>query len=417
MMELIRKISGKNLHIFTAVLLIVLIFHSYLGIDLSIGVSSSPSIRGLFSSIAKDTDQLTNKTFFVDEWRREIILDAWGGISGIDYYSIPNVYSTEIYKVSFLLPANASKIRVQDAYGEYSVGIIKINREDTVQVNVTLRRPLKPREKNEFLISYRLPSDMFIDQIDWQDYRLELKLVKPKNVLIKKFSLIIHLPEGAEPKNFPSDLQVKRQGLATKMILTRYNVTEFSMSHITLEYQYSVLWRAFKPLTWIGATALVFVAFFLIKRFFYPTATAIPVPSTLLGDFVKLYEEKRRLTIELRSVEEQFRSGRISRRRLRIRRRTIEHRISELNKRLAELKNRIKATSDRYGELIKELEAAEIEIETLNADIDRVEARFKRGEISADVRRRLIDEYAKIRQRTEGRISEILLRLQEEASG
>jgi len=377
---LIRKISGKNLHIFTAVLLIVLIFHSYLGIDLSIGVSSSPSIRGLFSSIAKDTDQLTNKTFFVDEWRREIILDAWGGISGIDYYSIPNVYSTEIYKVSFLLPANASEIRVQDAYGEYSVGIIKINREDTVQVNVTLRRPLKPREKNEFLISYRLPSDMFIDQIDWQDYRLELKLVKPKNVL-------------------------------------RYNVTEFSMSHITLEYQYSVLWRAFKPLTWIGATALVFVAFFLIKRFFYPTATALPVPSTLLGDFVKLYEEKRRLTIELRSVEEQFRSGRISRRRLRIRRRTIEHRISELNKRLAELKNRIKATSDRYGELIKELEAAEIEIETLNADIDRVEARFKRGEISADVRRRLIDEYAKIRQRTEGRISEILLRLQEEASG
>jgi len=417
MVELIRRISGKNLHIFTVVLLTILMFHSCLGIDLSTGVSSSPSIRGLLSSIAKDTGQSTNKTFFVDEWRREIIIDAWGGISGIDYYSIPNVYSTEIYKVSFLLPANASEIHVQDAYGEYSVGIIRINKEDAIQVNVTLRRPLKPGERNEFLISYRLPSGMFIDQMGWQDYRLELKLVKPKNLLIKKFSLIIHLPEGAEPKNLPSDLQVKRQGLATKMILTRYNVTEFSMSHITLEYQYSVLWRAFKPLTWIGATALVFVAFFIIKRFFYPTSTAISVPSTLLGDFVKVYEEKRRLTIELRSVEEQFRSGRISRRRLRIRRRTIEHKISELNKRLAELKDRIKATSDRYGELIKELEAAEVEIETLNADIDRVEARFKRGEISSDVRRRLIDEYAKIRRRTESRISEILLRLQEEASG
>ena len=414
---MIREIGGENSYVIKALLLIILVILSCLGIGLSIGVSGSPSIMGDTSSTASSTDKPANKTFIIDEWRREIILDAWNGLSGIDYYSVINVCPTEIDMVPLLLPAKADEIRVQDAYGEYSVGIIKINREDTVQVNVTLRRPLKPREKNEFLISYRLPSDMFIDQIDWQDYRLELKLVKPKNVLIKKFSLIIHLPEGAEPKNFPSDLQVKRQGLATKMILTRYNVTEFSMSHITLEYQYSVLWRAFKPLTWIGATALVFVAFFLIKRFFYPTATALPVPSTLLGDFVKLYEEKRRLTIELRSVEEQFRSGRISRRRLRIRRRTIEHRISELNKRLAELKNRIKATSDRYGELIKELEAAEIEIETLNADIDRVEARFKRGEISADVRRRLIDEYAKIRQRTEGRISEILLRLQEEASG
>ncbi len=414
---MIRKISGKNSHIFTAMLLAILMIHSCLGIDLSTGVPSSPSIRGSFSSSAENTDQLTNKTFIVDEWRREIILDAWGGISGIDYYSIPNVYPTEIYRVSFLLPANASEIRVQDAYGEYSVGIIKTHREDAIQVNVTLRRPLKPGERNEFLISYRLPSDMFIDQMGWQDYRLELKLVKPKNVLIKKFSLIIHLPEGAEPKNSPSDLQVKRQGLATTMILISYNVTEFSTSYIILEYQYSILWRAFKPLTWIGATALVFVAFFLIKRFFYPTATAIPVPSTLLGDFVKVYEEKRRLAMELQSVEEQFRSGRISRRRLRIRRRTIEHRISELNRRLAELKDRITAMSDRYGELIKELEAAEVEIETLNADIERVEARFRRGEISADVRRRLIDEYAKIRRRTEGRISEILLRLQEEAGG
>ena len=224
MVELIRKISGKNSHIFTAMLLAILMIYSCLGIDLSIGVYSNPSVRGSLSSSAGNTNQLMNKTFIIDEWRREIILDAWGGISGIDYYSIPNLYSTEIYKVSFLLPANASEIRVQDAYGEYSIGIIKIRREDAIQVNVTLRRPLKPGERNEFLVSYRLPSAMFIDQTGWQDYRLELKIVKPKNVLIRRFSLIIHLPEGAEPKNFPSDLQVKRQGLAIRMILKRYNV-------------------------------------------------------------------------------------------------------------------------------------------------------------------------------------------------
>ena len=413
---MIKNTGVKNLLVLVALLLTMLMING-LGIVLSIGGSSSPSAICSSSNSVGNTGQLTNKTFIIDEWRREINLDAWNGISGIDYYLISNAYSTELYKVSFLLPANASEIRVQDAYGEYSVGITKIHREDAIQVNVTLRRPLKPGERNEFLVSYRLPSSIFIDQVGWQDYRLELKLVKPKNVLIKKFSLIIHLPEGAEPKNFPSDLQVKRQGLATMMILARYNVTEFSTSYITLEYQYSILWRVFKPLTWIGATALVIAAFFLIKRFFYPTAATIPVPSTLLGDFVKVYEEKRRLTTELRSVEEQFRRGRISRRRLRMRRRTIEHRISELNKRLADLKDRITATSDRYGELIKELEAAEVEIETLNADIERVEMRFRRGEISADVRRRLIDEYANIRRRAEGRISEILLRLQEEASG
>ncbi|MCD6537988.1 hypothetical protein J7L18_05195 [Candidatus Bathyarchaeota archaeon] len=413
---MIRKISGKNLLALAALLLTILMINC-LGIDLSIGDYGGLSVICSSSNSTGNTDQLTNKTFIIDEWRREINLDAWNGISGFDYYSIRNVYPTEIHKISLFLPAKADEIHVQDAYGEYSpLSIFEIRREDTVQINLTLKRPLKPEEKNEFLVSYKLPLDTYIEQTGWQDYRLKLKLIKPKNVIIKKFSLIIHLPEGAEPKNFPLDLQVKRQGLATMMILTMYNVTEFSTSHIMLEYQYSILWRAFKPLTWIGATVLIFVAFFLIKRFFYPAAVTVPVPSTLLGDFVKVYEEKRRLTMELWSVEEQFRSGRISRKRLRMRRRTIERRISELNKRLSELKDKITATSDRYGELIKELEAAEVEIETLNADIERVEARFRRGEISADVRRRLIDEYASIRRKTEGRISEILLRLQEEAS-
>jgi len=417
MMDLIREIGGENSYVIKALLLIILVILSCLSISPSIGVSSSPGALDDTSSTAGSADRPANKTFIIDEWRREITLDAWNGISGIDYYSIINVCPAEIDKVPLLLPAKADEIRVQDAYGEYSpLNIFEIRREDTVQINLTLNRPLKPEEKNEFLLSYKLPSNAYIEQTGWQDYKLRLDIVKPKNVLIRKFSLIVNLPEGAEPKNLPPNFQVKRQGLTTKIILIMHNVGEFGTSHITLEYQYSILWRAFKPLTWIGATALVFVAFFLIKRFFYPTAAAIPVPSTLLGDFVKVYEEKRRLTMELWSIEEQFRSGRISRRKLRMRRRTIEHRISELNKRLAELKDRITAASDRYGELMKELEAAEVEIETLNADIERVEARFRRGEISADVRRRLIDEYANIRRRAEGRISEILLRLQEEAS-
>ena len=414
---MIREITRENSYVIMALLLIVLVILSCLGIGLSIGVSGNPSVMDDISSTAGSTDKSANKTLIIDEWRREIILDAWYGISGIDYYLIRNVYSTEIHKVSLFLPAKADEIRVQDAYGEYSpLSIFEIRREDTVQINLTLNRPLKPEEKNEFLLSYKLPLDTYIEQTGWQDYKLKLDIAKPKNVLIRKFSLTINLPEGAEPKNLPPNFHVKRQGLTTKIILLMRNVRESGTLHITIDYQYSIFWRAFKPLMFIGATALLVTIFFIIKRLYYPAPVAKPVPSALLGDFIKVYEEKMRLSMELQSIEEQFRSGRISGKRMRFRRRTIEHRISELNKQLAELKDRITAASDRYGELIKELEAAEVEIETLNADIERVEARFRRGEISADVRRRLIDEYANIRRRTEGRISEILLRLQEEAS-
>jgi len=416
-MDLIKEIGGENSYVIKALLLIILVILSCLGIGLSIGVSGSPSIMGDTSSTASSTDKPANKTFIIDEWRREIILDAWNGLSGIDYYSVINVCPTEINMVPLLLPAKADEIRVQDAYGEYSpLNIFEIRREDTVQINLTLNRPLKPEEKNEFLLSYKLPLDTYIEQTGWQDYKLRLDIVKPKNVLIRKFSLIVNLPEGAEPKNLPPNFQVKRQGLTTKIILIMRNIRESNTLHITLEYKYSIFWRAFKPLMLIGATALALTVFFIIKRLYYPAPVAMPVPPALLNDFIKVYEEKMRLSMELQSIEEQFRSGRISRKRMRLRRRTIEHRISELNKRLTELKNRIIAASDRLGDLIKELEAAEVEIETLNADIERVEARFRHGEISADVRRRLIDEYASIRRRAEGRISEILMRLQEEAS-
>jgi len=364
-----------------------------------------------------NTSLTINETFVIDEWRREIAVDAWGGISASDYYLISNNQSEEIFQITFLLPANASNISLQDAYGDYSKdAIVAFAREEYTQVNITLRETLKPGERNEFLMVYELPSSRYINKKSWQDYTLKLDLVKPENWFVRKFSLVISLPEGAEIRNF-SETQYKaeRQGLSVKIILTEYDLVEYRSSHITLEYQYIILWAAFKPMIWAVGVALVGAAFFYVKRFLHPAAVVTPISPSILKKFVEVYEEKRRLSRELESLQRQFRRGRLSRRRLKLKRSSLGQKLATLNKRLAELKDQMITAAGRYEEMLKELETAEAEIETLNTDIERVEARFRRGEISADVRRRLLDEYSRIKERAESTISRILLNLQEES--
>ena len=154
---------------------------------------------------------------------------------------------------------------------------------------------------------------------------------------------------------------------------------------------------------------------FLIRKVSRPEAiTVTPVSSEVVRKFVDSYEDKRRLRSRLGSLERQVQRGKISRRRYRLRRSSLDGRLSRLQKDLTGLRTKIEAASSRHAEWMRQLETAEAEIETLDRDIGRVDVRYRRREISAEARRRLLDEYNRIKERAENRIAEILLRLREE---
>jgi hypothetical protein len=375
----------------------------------------SMMLQSLSTSAAETPGSEGNETFLLDEWKREIIIDAWGGISGSDYYLIFNNQSEDLYRITFWLPVNASGISVQDAYGEYpKTSIVTSIWEDHIELTVMLRAPLRTGERNEFLISYRLPPDLYIIQNSWQDYTLKLNLSKPENWFVKKFKISILLPEGAVIKSVSNEpYKVEKQGLSIKITMEEIDLEDFLHPQISLEYQYFIIWGAARPAIWAAIASLVGAAFFYIWRFFRPEAAVTPLPVSTLRGFVEAYEEKRRLLGKIESLERQFRRGRVSRKRFRLRRRSLEQRLSSLNRRLVELRGQIAAASRRYEEMMREIETAEAEIETLNVDIEHVETRYRRGEISADVHRRLLAEYSRIKERAENRISEILLRLEE----
>jgi len=62
---------------------------------------------------------------------------------------------------------------------------------------------------------------------------------------------------------------------------------------------------------------------------------------------------------------------------------------------------------------MRQLEVAETELDNIEADIKRIEVRFKRGEISAQTYRRLIENDLRRREKAKTTIDGVLLRLRE----
>jgi hypothetical protein len=395
-----------------------------LNLGATLGNAASTSALGIQAgNVAQNEDNgstAVNYTVEVDDWRREISIDAWGTISVADYFLMTNNLETEASYIFIALPLNATNVLTQDPYGTVLRYALTANTpEGYAEMTVFLSEPVQPGEKFKLLVTYGLPRTIYLTQQGWQDYTLNISIGKPDDWFVKQLSVIVILPEGAEFQGTTKQpYEVQKEAFSTKVEFSEANVTEFSEPSFTLRYTYIILWAAFKPALWIGTGAIIVAVIVFLKRMtprlYSAVEVATPFSPEILRDFVNKYEERRRLKSELDSLESQVRRGKLSRRRHRLRRSSVDGRLSRLEKDLAELKAQLSSVGGRYSERMKHLETAEAEIETLDRDIERTERRFQRKEISAEARRRLLDEYSRIKERAENTIAETILRLREE---
>ena len=353
----------------------------------------------------------------VAEWSREVKIDGLGGIAVADLYRIINRGDRSIDRITFVLPPNATGVSVQDAYATYAASKIVMNDfQEYAEVKVSLREALRAEEQVRLLIVYGLPFEEYVAQRGWQDYIVNVSVARPYDWILRRSKVTVTLPEGAELRlSSKEPSRIEKEGFLAKIEFAQDNVTRFHELNVNVEYRYLILWTSFRPTLWVGTAVALLGGVFFIRRMSRPeAAVTFALPSDVVGKFVDSHEEKRRLRSKLESLERQVRRGKISRRSYRLRRSSLDGRLSRLQRDLASLGAEIEAGSRRHAEWIRQLETAEAEIETLDRDIGRVEVRYRRREISAEARRRLLDEYSRIKERAENRIAEILLSLREE---
>ncbi len=356
--------------------------------------------------------------FSVDKLTREITIDTDGHVSISELFLLKSKTTFTIDHIHLQLPSTLSgNITAFDEQGRELV-IEPVSRQ-----NDTYGIPLHPysfveNQSRSFKLTYTLERDSNLIKIDSRNYKLNLSLLENLRIMPKTLTMKIIFPEGAAIQSFPQQrFSIQRDAFQETLTLSIFNITWLQNQQWTFTYSYAVFWTSFRPTLW--AAALVAIGSIIAFAWRRPKApTPVPllqalVPRKTLNQFLETYEEKKRILSEREQIRRKARKGKISRRRYKIRKTTLENKLSTLSRTLTELRQKIASGGAKYTDMMRRLEVAEIELDNIEADVRRIEVRFKRGEISAQTYRRLMEDDLHRQEKAETRIDGVLLRLRE----
>jgi hypothetical protein len=346
----------------------------------------------------------------IDTVDREIVLDPKEIIHIINVYSITN-RGDELETIDLSFPENAYDIKVRDDMGNLDFS------EGTETVKVNLRRTVATNETLMIFLSYHFPWKNYITQQNGIDYKLHFTFYENFNWTIQELIVSVKLPEGAkfyastpiEPSS------IENSGLQDTVTFDFSDVTPSEDLNFEINYRYLLFWSSFYPTIWVGILTVIVSAFAILWNVPKPSAAMIAqFPPDDLKSFVDAYEEKIRIKSHLESMESRLHKGKISRRRYKVRKKMLDGRISTISRNLSSLHDKIRAAGPKYANMMRQLEVAETNLEGAERDIQRVEARYKRGEVSKGAYAKLMDEYKHRSEEAEATIDGVILRLKDE---
>jgi len=372
-------------------------------------------------TLAKSTKGLA--TIEIKEVRRSIEVFDEGQISVFDSYSLENRGAENLTQVEAKLPPDAFSIHAFDDYGlipDSNLLIVKSG----AYTSTTITLPISIEEGTEgrFSVSFLLPGRNYTDAESLSSFHVSLTLFEDYDWTIRKLTTTIILPEGAAVISMPSSTglsNVQDDAFRESLTFVFYNATPFHDLSFDFSYGRSVLWDSFRPTLWMSAIVAVAGAIVGVWRVYRPAAAPLPtaivrVRAEDLRRFVDSYEEKMRYQREIESLETQVRKGKIPRRNYKVRKMTLDSRLVSVSRDLAGLREKIRTTGPRYADLMRQLEVAETELKSVEADINRAEVGYRRGELSPTAYHNVLETSYRRRDRAQTTIEGVLLRLREE---
>jgi len=354
----------------------------------------------------------------VTEVERNIRVEEWKVISVSENYRIVNLGTEPFDEFEVRLPQNASEVAFFDELGN-SLDYMLMDSKENVY-SVSLKLSLTQNGSRKFGVTYKVPWETYISREEPSLFTLKVKPLEVAYRVIKRLKVTISLPPGAKLQSSSLEPQMlEKDALREKITFVYLDAIPFHRLEINLTYAYPVFWSSYYPTIWAGAAAGIVCLVAFLKRVHRPPAVPAEVPTVVVKpevfrEFIEFYEEKMRIISELDLIGRQMRRGKIPRRRYKVRRRTLENRLSALSRELSTLKEQLKSTSPGYADIMRQLEVSEAEFEEAETGIRRVQARYRRGEISREAYNSLLKEYEKRRSEATVAIQGILLRLKEE---
>jgi len=358
----------------------------------------------------------------IKELKREIKITGAGEIEGSDSYRITNKAPQGTSFIEIVLPHNASNPSAYDKLGR------RLTLDATGRTNrykVSFASPLKTEESAVFTVKYCLLGEGCIEQKEPKNFDFVFPLFEHLDYYIDRSSVTFVLPEGARILSFENvsvagSYSITRDVFQERLTIDRQGVFSLDSFSVGITYEYDLLWLSFRPTLWMWALATVGCVIVVVwKR--PKAAISVTVPRVAVGvrsrnikSFVDAYEKKRKIILEFESLKIRVRRGKVPRSRYKVRRRTLETQLNALSRSLTDLKEKLRAAGGRYRDLMRRLEVAETEISGVEANIESIEVRHRRGELSLGAYRKLLADYEGRKDKAETTINEILIRIREE---
>ena len=363
-------------------------------------------------------------TQFLDlqEIERQIEILSNQQITVSDSYKVVNK-AGELNKINLKLPKGAYSLSASD-----ELGLIQESNLATEQLgeytNTTLTLSATYEENDEihFSVNYELPWDDHVAKDGFDGFVVSLSLFENLDQAIGSLTTTVALPEGAILSSSigPSQSSLQNAAFSTSFTFAFENATPFDDMSFSFAYRLPVFWGSFRPTIWMGTFVFIVGALVGAWRTYRPPVAA-PLPTAVttvraddLKDFVSNYDDKRRLLKEAAALEAAARKGKIPRRQYKVRKMTIDGRLSSVSRELIALRDKLRMAGPRYAELMRQLEVAETELQGAEAEIDRAEVRYRRGDLSPQAYHNVLETAYRRRDRAQTTTDGVLLRLREE---
>ncbi len=366
----------------------------------------------------------------VKSLNRVITIYPAGEMRASDSFRITNKSTKTAATIQLDLPSDASDVVGKDEFGRtLGVSVTAKNGPITPAI-LTLQSSIGIRQSAKVKLEYSLPNTSS-DQASRFAFNLDLFPVS--NYFVEEASVQIIPPEGAHLVTPPlseldSSVSVVRELFQENLEIKRASVSyvdhevpkETATLHVA--YDYNPLWLSFRPTTWVWALSIVGSVIFAVwrrpktvtqKRIVVPRLSAGLSPDNVRA-FTEAYEERRNITHELRVLHARAQKGKIPRNYYKTQRKTLEKRLDGLSKNINQLKDTFRHAGGNYGQLIRQLDNAENDLNKARTSIRSDEAKHRTGELPIEEYKNALADYQRQKEKIEQRINGILLRLREE---
>jgi len=362
------------------------------------------------------------------ELSRQIKISPVGDIVVFDSYRITNNGASSLLSLKIGLPLDASNIVARDEFGRILAPDVINSNGDTRFVNFTFISAITSRASTRLTAEYTLPSV----SSETSYFTLNFDLFPDFDYYVEAARVTFVPPEGArlitpQLSSIDSSSSLIREIFQETFSISREGVSKIdtavpSEDVLQIEYNYSPLWLSFRPALWMWTLAVigcVVVVVWKRPKTSVPFRIATPEASIALSPdqvraFTEAYEDRSRVTSELKVLEERAQKGKIPRRRYKVQRRTLEVRLDNISKGISGLKRVFRSAGGNYASLVRQLDVAEAELVEVETNIRTIEVRHRKGALPLDAYKRSLADYQRRKEKAEAAINGILLRLREE---